>query len=471
MRQGRFIITAAAAVAALAIGPASALATPGSFTDDNYADFAAGHVTNAWTVEPGEVRLLRTTALGTTNFDAMPTDWAATPWSTGGTGTVSGGRLSVDGAAVHDANAHGTFQQQTLEFRATFSGDDSQNVGLGDTFDDGPWAMFSTGPVNGVNGFYARTRLLGGADNPHALPANIDPKVSHLYRIDWRSTGTTPGVSFYVDGVDVWDSPDVIPDITMNAISMRPIASDFTPGGGAVKVDWFNLGPYPTTAGTFESRVFDAGPDPDITWGALNASAAAGSPPMETRTGNTPNPNDGTWDQWRGLSGNVITSPRARYIQYRTTGLTETRPSLEKVTIQYDVDTSTPSTGGSGSGGSGGGGQTGASNSSADKTAPKATLVAKSLRVKKGAVSFIVGCPATEKSCTINLSLKNGTKTVASKTVTVKGGKTKTVTLSLSSAAKKLLKKRGSLTLSAVLTASDAAGNHRTTTKKVTLHR
>jgi hypothetical protein len=55
--------------------------------------------------------------------------------------------------------------------------------------------------------------------------------------------------------------------------------------------------------------------------------------------------------------------------------------------------------------------------------------------------------------------------------VTVKGGKTKTVTLSLSSAAKKLLKKRGSLTLSAVLTASDAAGNHRTTTKKVTLHR
>jgi hypothetical protein len=53
MRQGRFITTAAAAAAVLAIGPASALATPGSFTDDNYADFAAGTPTNAWTVEPG----------------------------------------------------------------------------------------------------------------------------------------------------------------------------------------------------------------------------------------------------------------------------------------------------------------------------------------------------------------------------------------------------------------------------------
>jgi hypothetical protein len=461
MRQGRFIISAAAAVAAVAIGPASALATPGAFTDDNYADFAAGHVTNAWTVEPGEVRLLRTTALGTTNFDAMPTGWTATPWSGSGSGIASGGTLTVDGAAVHDGNAHGTFDQQTLEFRATFSGDGFQNVGLGDTFVDPPWAMFSTGPVSGSSArLFARTAV-GGTDTPHALPANIDPTVSHLYRIDWKSTG----VSFYVDGVDVWDSPDVIPNNTM-----RPIASDFTLGGATVKVDWFNLGPYSTTAGTFESRVFDTGTDPDVTWGSLIASAAAGSPVMETRTGNTPNPNDGTWSQYQALSGNVITSPRARYIQYRTTGLTEARPSLEKVTIEYNVDTSTPGAGGGSGSGSGGGSSSGG-NSTADKTAPKVTLVVTSLKAsKKGTVSFIFGCPATEVRCQITLKLKNGAKTVASKTVTVKGGKTKTVTLQLNKATRQQLKHR-SLKLSSVLGATDAAGNKRTTTKKVTLHR
>ncbi len=468
MRQGRFITTAAAAVAVLAIGPASALATPGSFTDDNYADFAAGTATNAWTVEPGEVRLLRTTALGTTNFDALPTGWTTAPWSAGGAVSLAGGSATVDGASVHDGEASGTFQQQTLEFRATFSTQPGEHVGLGNDFNGAPWAMFSTGSPNPGDpdtdlpaGFWVRTFVSGGTHTNLAVPANIDPTVSHLYRIDWTSTG----VSFFVDGVNVGTSSDVIPTGTM-----RPVASDLTPGGGSVKLDWFNLGPYQGT-GSFVSRVFDAGTDPDVTWGSLIASAAAGAPVMETRTGNTPTP-DASWSQFQGLSGNVITSPRARYIQYRTTGLSEAKPSLESVKINYDVDTSTPATGGgSQSGGSGGGGgSSSGGNSSVDKTAPKVTFVAKSLRAsKKGTVSFTVGCPATEKSCTVKLSLKNGNKTVASNTVTIKGGKSKTVTLTLNTAAKKLLAKRHSLKLSSVVSATDAAGNHRTSTKALTL--
>ncbi|MGZ6645734.1 MAG: hypothetical protein ACXVFT_28340, partial [Solirubrobacteraceae bacterium] len=108
------------------------------------------------------------------------------------------------------------------------------------------------------------------------------------------------------------------------------------------------------------------------------------------------------------------------------------------------------------SGGGGGGGQTGGGSSGVDKTAPKVTLVAKSLKAsKKGAVSVTVGCPATEATCEITLKLKNGAKTVASKTVTVKGGKTKTVTLQLNKATRQQLKHR-SLKLSSVLTATDA---------------
>ena len=124
------------------------------------------------------------------------------------------------------------------------------------------------------------------------------------------------------------------------------------------------------------------------------------------------------------------------------------------------------------SGGGGGGAGGGNSQSpNADKTAPKVTFVAKSLKAsKKGAVSFTVGCPATEATCQVTLKLKNGTKTVASKTVTVKGGKTKTITLQLNKAMRQQLKHR-SMKLSSVLTATDAAGNKKTTSKKVTLHK
>src|SRR3954469_20275221 len=121
-----------------------------------------------------------------------------------------------------------------------------------------------------------------------------------------------------------------------------------------------------------------------------------------------------------------------------------------------------------------GGGSAGGGNSQSagtDKTAPKVTLVAKSLKAsKKGTVSFTVGCPATEATCQITLKLKSGAKTVASKTVTVKGGKTKTVPLQLNKATRGQLKHR-SLKLSSVLSASDAAGNQKTTSRKVTLHK
>jgi uncharacterized cupredoxin-like copper-binding protein len=115
---------------------------------------------------------------------------------------------------------------------------------------------------------------------------------------------------------------------------------------------------------------------------------------------------------------------------------------------------------------------TGSSTTAADKTKPKVSVVAKSLKAsKKGAVSFTVGCPATEQSCKFTLKLKNGKKIAASKTVNVKGGKSKTVTLTLDKATRKLLAKRHTLKVSTVVTAVDAAGNKRTTTKQATLRR
>ena len=115
-------------------------------------------------------------------------------------------------------------------------------------------------------------------------------------------------------------------------------------------------------------------------------------------------------------------------------------------------------------------GSSGASGAAADKTSPKVSVVAKSLRAsKRGTVSFRVKCPATEKSCKITLKLMSGKKVAAKKTVTVAGGKSATVTLQLAKAIRKQLRSHGSLKMTAVTTASDAAGNKRTKKQSMTV--
>jgi hypothetical protein len=551
MRHGRFITTALVATAAMAIGPAWASAAPSPLMDDLQSDFAAaGPQTGTWAVEPGQVRL----KLGTVaeNFDtALPSGWAATPWTAGQTGpnvggnaAVSGGQLTIDGARVSDANATPTFSApQTLEFRAAFGADQFQNIGFGDTFDTGPWAMFSTGPntTSTPGTFFARTNTaaLNGTQTDTAIPvgATFDPTATNLYRIEWG----TADVKFYVNGALVATHPVAI------AAPMRAVASDLNrpaDGGPTVKVDWVGMGAAPAS-GTFTSRVLSADSTHTV-WSNLTGTSSGTA--FETRTGNTATP-DGSWSGFQAVgAGGAIQSPSGQYIQYRAT-LTGSAASLDSASLAYTVDNAAPSaaissvdvsgtsasvsfsspdsdikgfecsldggafaacaspkpftglaagahtvvvrpidkagnvgptvsrsfsiaspqSGGGGGGGSAGGGNTQSSN--VDKTAPKVTLVAKSLKAsKKGAVSFTVGCPATEATCKVTLKLKNGAKTVASKTVTVKGGKTKTVTLQLNKATRQQLKHR-SLKLSSVLSATDAAGNKKTTSKKVTLHR
>jgi uncharacterized membrane protein YgcG len=491
MRQGRFITAAAAAVATLAIGPGAALAAPGSFTDDAAGDFAAGTITdNAWVVEPGSVGLKGTTVAdnfdGTATIGATPQagsppvglhPWIATSWPGGtGTATVSGGSVTVNGARVNGDGAADYQAGKALDFRATFAAVPFQNVGLGDTFENPPWAMFSTGGGDLATGLWARTKNTAGAVKDTRLDtAGYSATVPHRYRIEW----TGAAVRFYVDG-NLVDTATM--DLSTDPDRMRPVISDATADGSSVKVDWLNMWEIATPpTGTFVSRVFDAGTGANLTWGTLNAGAIISVPGIQTSTGNTPTP-DASWSAFTSLGANgAIQSPAGRrYIQYRA-ALTGTAPALDSVVIHYDIGSdSTGTGGGSGTGsGSGSGGQSGGSggsqgggNSSTDKTKPKVTLVAATLHAsKKGAVSFTYACPSTEKSCTITLKLKSGKKTVASKTFTVKGGKSKAVTVVLSKDARKLLAKRGSLKVSAVVKATDAAGNARTTTKAMTIRR
>jgi hypothetical protein len=521
------ITTGLVAVVALAVTPAwAAAASP--LVDDTVADFSAGTGTGAWAVEPGSVQ--RRPAGLSENFDgtALPSGLESTAWSAGGASTVAGGAVSVDGARLNTTGAPVLAAPQVLEFRATFGGADHQHVGFGVEFNDPPWAMFSTGGDADPATLYARTRAANGDPGRDTLLAGVDPRQPHTYRIVWDAD-----VKYYVDDALVETAPLAAPIADL----MRFVASDLTPAGDTVKIEWVGLGALPSS-GTFTSRTLDAG-DTKAVWGALTATG--GTPAIRTRTGNTATP-DSSWSAFEALgAGGAVQSRPGRYIQYEA-ALDAAAPRLDSVSIAYALDDVAPDAtvsgvqvsdstatvsfsssatdvarfecsldsgafaacaspqqfsglaagahsvavravdrvGNIGNAASSsfriegppaqGGGATPAPAPAADKTAPKVTLKLVSARASKsGAASLRVGCPAGEASCKIGVALKLGRSTVAKQTITVTGGKTAKLTLRLSKSARRKLAKSGSLSLKALITATDAAHNTSTATVRLKL--
>ncbi len=520
MRRTRFITICLAALLVMAIIPAWATAGPAAFVDD---DFAGGTPdANIDVFAPGFVTLKPLVTFDET-FDgtALPAGWTSTPWNPGGTATVSGGALHVDGARV---GPPGTFNAgQSLSFTATFTNDPFQHVGFGDTFENAPWAIFSTGATGPPVSLYARTNV-GGTTTDVLIP-NVNPLQRHDYAIQW----SPDVVTFRVDGTPVSVQPVTLPN------GLHVVASDFTVGGGALSVDSLRLQPSPAAyppAGIFTSRVFDATPRVDR-WGALSAAGNLDGVTFQTRSGSSPAP-DGSWSGWQSLgAGGALASPVRRFLQYRailTSGGTVT-PVLDRVTIAYDVDDTAPSTtitgvlaGGttaavafsspdadvarfecrldSGAyapcaspkvyGGLAVGnhtvavraidrvGNVGAPASRLftiprvvppDHSGPKVVPSPRSVRASRsGKVTFRVRCPTTEQRCKITLQLKRGRKAASSKrTVNLLGGKRAQVTLLLTKKYRTYLSTHARLKVKAVTAAFDAAQNRRTTHVKVTV--
>jgi hypothetical protein len=507
MRLRPAIAATTAVLAAGAIGAlCTATASASVFADDTAAHFAAGTPGAATdVVAVGSVRLKPATE----GFDgtSLPVGLTATAWGPSGTASVGGGVLAVDGARVHGATIYGP--GEAIEFSATFSGAPAQYVGFGVTLEDGPWAIIGTA---GGGGLFASTRAAPGA-TPTLDPISVlDPAGENTYRIEWSATG----VSYYVN---VDGAPKLIASRPVAIASqMRPIVSDYTADGRAVTVDSLARMIFPTS-GIYESNVKDAG-DRRTVWGTLNsvvATPAATALVLQTRSGNTATP-DGSWSGYQPLgAGGAIESPGARYIQYRallSTANERVTPTLERVDLVYDIDRSgpnvepvrvrvrgatakvtfrsraldvarfecridgrafatctSPKTFG----------QLAAARHRVSVRAidhvgnvgPAVTTrfdVARSLRVsRRGTVAMRVSCPTKLKRCKITQRLRNSGRTLASRTVSVKGGRARTVTLKLSNAARALLRKRGSLAVTSVATTTDAAGRRRTKTTPVML--
>jgi Glycosyl hydrolases family 16 len=311
------------AAATLAVGAAPADAE--SLVDDTVADFAAASA-STWVTEPGSVRL-RPMVLSE-GFDdpgpTLPATLTSEQWSPpGGTAIVGSGSLTIDGTRVHPPDTAQT-APEVLELRATFANTPFQHVGLGITFNEPPWAMFSTGGGALDTGLYARTRDADGNGTDQQLVA-IEPLEPHTYRIEWSPTE----VRYFVDGTPVATHTVAI------AGTLRPVASDFTDGSGTLEIDWLGVGSNPAS-GVFESRVHDAS-DARAVWENLTATSTGGTVEIETRVGNTSSP-DMTWSSWQALgAGGAVASPIRRYIQYRAS-LSGGSPSLDRVEIGYEVD-------------------------------------------------------------------------------------------------------------------------------------
>ena len=116
----------------------------------------------------------------------------------------------------------------------------------------------------------------------------------------------------------------------------------------------YRIGREPTSEGTYVSPVRDtkfAGQ-----WGVINWRGA-GNIELQTRSGNTETP-DATWSDWsapyRAASGDQITSPRARFIQWRASLKTQTARSngassaaavLQSAVVAYLPRNQTPDVG------------------------------------------------------------------------------------------------------------------------------
>ena len=137
---------------------------------------------------------------------------------------------------------------------------------------------------------------------------------------------------FYIDGTLVHTAATV-------SGTMRPIASDYNTGGGALSIEWMRTTPY-AASGSFVSRVHDAGGP--AAWGSLSyvADTPAGtSVGVLVRTGSTPVP-DGTWSAFTPVAhgGDIPTS--GRYAQYRvdaTTSSNGVTPAVSSVRLPYNI--------------------------------------------------------------------------------------------------------------------------------------
>lgn len=306
-------------------------ALPTCFEDQTTAHFSLGSNANTYISQTSDGEVILNPAFvqefsGTT----LPSGWGEAVWDgqAGATTTYSGGQASLNGTHIY---SNTTFAPgSTLEFVATYTAGNFQNVGFSADADfNNPWIMIGRGNAGDGN-VYART-----SNNQIVLLGTNLLGTPHKYRIEWKTDNT---FAFYVDDVLIATSA-ITQTVSTNMVIQ---ISDYPAGGASLSVDWVRVLPY-ATSGTFTSRVYDGGAAKN--WGIASWTAII---PIGTslqflqRQGNTPTP-DGAWTAFSLIPSNgALVSGTSRYIQYQAV-LTTTNSYQTPILQDFSISCSSAS--------------------------------------------------------------------------------------------------------------------------------
>lgn len=301
------------------------------FIDDSTNHFSQGTLLSTIITNnvDGEVELSPSTYEG---FDSLttPTGWTDAIWDAqpSANTTYNGGSVDLNGTHIYTT---ASFSPGTiLEFKATFTSGDFQNIGFtNDAAFNSPWVVIGRGAGAGSN-VYART-----SDNQSVSLGTNLLNTEHTYRIKWNSGSNN--FSFYVDD-SLMSTTGITTTVAGNMIVQL---SDYPSGGVSLNVSEVKILPY-DTLGTFTSRVYNAGSTK--TWGNLSYDASTSgntSITVKVRTGNTSSP-DGSWTNFTTVSNGANIGQTSQYIQYQailSTSATDETPILNSV----EIDCANPS--------------------------------------------------------------------------------------------------------------------------------
>lgn len=223
-----------------------------------------------------------------------------------------------------------TFTNKVIEFRAKFTAHNFQHIGFTDGNSFNKYILFSTAGNSQLN-----TEQNNGSEVQHTHGTSYLGSF-HTYKIDWGASN----IKYYIDDVLVDTISSQIPTIALN-----PVFSNATTSSGSdLTLDWIHVKYYSTTTGTYQSCSLDSQTS-NAVWGVASFNVtlpSSTSLTIQTRT----SPDNSTWSAWSsGLtSGNTITSPNGRYLQYRGTmvGTSTDTPTLNSMQIAFAAPTATP---------------------------------------------------------------------------------------------------------------------------------
>jgi len=325
---------------------------PGGFTQTTAGEFAAPcAIFNAVSVSDaagGEVRL-RATLEDYFNAPSIDTSrWLigyANTWYTVPP-VVSNGILTLDGSLLRSQINFQPYQPRFIEVRAQqrVNGGYAGWPDIGFYRDQPPLSYGSTFPADSALRIFVtrdtNTTYLRGRDGNETQPLididipTLDLTQYHVFRIEWDMTESR----FYVNGVLQGTIPGTP---TLNTWAFIYHQTPTTYGSSPMNVDWARVGQYPS-AGSYTSCVFDAGVG--TPWGtlAMDAVMPAGTGVNAfTRT----SPDGVNWSEWAVVNGGVISSPAARYFQYRldlTSSNVLQSPEVRQVSVQFSAPTPVP---------------------------------------------------------------------------------------------------------------------------------